>query len=182
MAIKDQCVSCASYSTSSGCCSLDGQKPVVDGSSCESYRKKGINLEKTAANDVALTPVTSSIQSQTNDSMTPSPNLQSKRMFKHIFSFDGRIRRLEYGLTYLFYTLYSLPINIIPEEELSAIFVLLWLMLLAPVLWVLFAQGAKRCHDLGNSGWWQLIPFYLFWMIFQDGEQGNNEYGDNPKE
>ena len=40
----------------------------------------------------------------------------------------------------------------------------------------------KRCHDLGNSGWFQLIPLYGFWMIFQDGIKGNNEYGINPKD
>lgn len=49
------------------------------------------------------------------------------------------------------------------------------------VVWFLLAQGAKRCHDRGNSGWWQLIPFYYLWMFFADGEIGDNEYGTNPK-
>ncbi len=50
-----------------------------------------------------------------------------------------------------------------------------------PLLWFLIAQGAKRCHDRGNSGWYQFIPFYVFWLIFADGESGKNEYGLNPK-
>ena len=50
-----------------------------------------------------------------------------------------------------------------------------------PLLWFLIAQGAKRCHDRGNSGWYQLIPFYVFWLLFADGESGKNEYGLNPK-
>ena len=50
-----------------------------------------------------------------------------------------------------------------------------------PLLWFLYAQGAKRCHDLGNSGWWQIIPFYIFWLLFQDGQTGVNKYGNNPK-
>jgi uncharacterized membrane protein YhaH (DUF805 family) len=43
------------------------------------------------------------------------------------------------------------------------------------------AQGAKRCHDRGNSGWYLLIPFYVFWMLFADSDIGANEYGLNPK-
>ena len=49
------------------------------------------------------------------------------------------------------------------------------------MLWFLWAQGAKRCHDRGASGWFQIIPFYVFWMLFADSNYGMNEYGANPK-
>ena len=55
------------------------------------------------------------------------------------------------------------------------------LILLIPVYWFLLAQGAKRCHDRGNSGWYQIIPFYNLWMLFADSEKGVNDYGLNPK-
>jgi len=48
------------------------------------------------------------------------------------------------------------------------------------LLWWLLAYGAKRCHDLGNSGFYQLIPFYLLFMLFQEGDVGDNFYGQNP--
>ncbi len=49
------------------------------------------------------------------------------------------------------------------------------------VFWSLFAQSAKRCHDRGNTGWFQIIPFYGLWMLFADSDYGDNEYGPNPK-
>ena len=110
------------------------------------------------------------------------PLNNSEGMFKHIFSFKGRIRRMEYCLTYLGYYIFFLPMYLIEESNISFIFAMLWLLLLIPVCWVCLAQGCKRCHDLGNSGWFQLIPFYGLWMIFAAGTEGINRYGTNPKE
>lgn len=104
-------------------------------------------------------------------------------MFKTPFSFDGRIRRTEYGLSYLIYLVFSVPFNLYfnLNVEPSGIVLMLFFVLLIPFLWFLLAQGAKRCHDRGNSGWFQLIPFYGFWMLFADSDHGPNEYGPNPK-
>ncbi|KAA0130385.1 DUF805 domain-containing protein [Chryseobacterium sp. SN22] len=108
-------------------------------------------------------------------------------MFKAPFSFDGRIRRLEYGLSYLIYLVFALPFNIylrMSENSYggpSGTVLVIFFILLIPFLWFMLAQGAKRCHDRGNSGWFQLIPFYGLWMLFADSENGPNEYGPNPK-
>jgi uncharacterized membrane protein YhaH (DUF805 family) len=58
---------------------------------------------------------------------------------------------------------------------------ILYFIILVPYLWFLWAQGAKRCHDRGNSGFFQLIPFYIFWMLFAEGDPEPNEYGNSPK-
>lgn len=111
-------------------------------------------------------------------------------MFKNPFSFDGRIRRLEYGLSYLFYFLYAIVAGavigllsttqiITPVEEAKSD--LVYFIVSLPSFYFILAQGAKRCHDRGNSGWWMFIPFYGFWMLFSDGDIGDNEYGENPK-
>lgn len=98
-------------------------------------------------------------------------------MFKAPFSFDGRIRRTEYGLTIIIHSVAYFIILFLIGATRSPLLLILYL----PVLWLGIAQGAKRCHDLGNSGWFQLIPFYGLWMLFQDGQPGENAHGLNPK-
>jgi uncharacterized membrane protein YhaH (DUF805 family) len=99
-------------------------------------------------------------------------------MFENAFSFDGRIRRTEYGISLIIYAVIAVIINLIAEANRDASFVLIAYI---PALWFLLAQASKRCHDVGNSGWWQLIPLYGFWLLFQEGELGQNQYGNNPK-
>jgi uncharacterized membrane protein YhaH (DUF805 family) len=106
-------------------------------------------------------------------------NSNSQSMFSNLFSFDGRIRRTEFGFTLIIYFVLWVIVGLIAESKSS--FAIIGLAYI-PLVWMLWAQGAKRCHDLGKNGWWQIIPFYVFWLIFQDGDAGVNEYGHNPKE
>ena len=180
MAIKDQCIGCKKHNVDSNFCSEHQLCPIYDGKSCQQYEKKGINIAK--GNPVGTpstsTPVPPSV-------VPPMPNPQNNTTtpsgLARFFSFEGRIRRTEYCITYLCVQLFSLPMNVLSEDEISAGFAIIWLVLYIPVLWVLYAQGAKRCHDRGNSGWYQLIPFYVLWMFFAEGEHGRNQYGEDPK-
>ena len=101
-------------------------------------------------------------------------------MFNNPFSFDGRIRRTEYILSYTitfiliaFANFSSTPSNVSIVGK--SVFMIL-------AYWFLFAQGAKRCHDLGNNGWWQIIPLYILWLLFAKGDLLENKYGKNPKQ
>lgn len=99
-------------------------------------------------------------------------------MFKNLFSFEGRIRRTEYGISLIVYYLSSFLLDyIVADNPDYGIIYFLYI----PILWILFAQGAKRCHDVGRRGWYQLIPFYIFVLLFSEGHFGPNEYGINPK-
>ena len=84
---------------------------------------------------------------------------------KSMFFIKGRARRVEFGIWLVLCLLSGL---------------------IEPILWIGFFVmslyvGAKRCHDLGYSGWWQFLPFFIFVMLFKDGELGDNKYGKNPK-
>ncbi|WP_215241614.1 DUF805 domain-containing protein [Dyadobacter helix] len=101
-------------------------------------------------------------------------------MFKKPFSFDGRIGRTEYCLSYFGYFAILVVLGAtFPNTDMAN---LLQLILLIPLIWFLLAQGAKRCHDRGNFGGFQIIPFYLLWMMFAPGDPGENEYGPSPKQ
>lgn len=179
--IQDQCLHCRHYNNDRVECSKLETQPILNGCSCEYYQKNGINLSKgddTVVSEGAKIFPIETPQSESN----PNPANQKKGIFKHPFSFKGRIRRLEYGISYLIRIAYLTPMELMSEDNISENFALIWLMLLIPFYWFFIAQNTKRCHDLGHSGWWQLIPFYMIWMLFQEGETGQNRYGDNPKE
>lgn len=114
-------------------------------------------------------------------------------MFKDPFSFKGRIRRSEYGISLIIYFLTVVIVQVIgtgligssssgySTSDNNGAGPLIIFILYIPLLWFLLAQGAKRCHDVGNSGWFQLIPLYFLWLLLQDGDVGINKYGSSPK-
>lgn len=102
-------------------------------------------------------------------------------MFENPFSFNGRIRRAEYALSYLVYAGAAITLIILAKAINSFINPSILLICFIPLIWFLIAQRVKRCHDLGSSGWFQIIPFYSLWMLFANSDYGHNEYGPNPK-
>ena len=95
-------------------------------------------------------------------------------MFKNVFSFVGRIRRIEYVITLIIFIIILTFIN---QSKVDLITYLIKL----PIFYIMLAQGSKRCHDVDSSGWWQLFPFFNLYLCFAKGTPGNNEYGMNPK-
>ncbi|WP_336129330.1 DUF805 domain-containing protein [Mesoflavibacter sp. CH_XMU1422-2] len=102
-------------------------------------------------------------------------------MFKNPFSFQGRIRRTEFIISIIICKVFGLTFNIIQNIYFYKIPQILGLIIVTPLFWFLFAQGAKRCHDRGNNGWYQFIPFYIFVMLLGNSECGVNQFGPNPK-
>ncbi|MGN0049111.1 MAG: DUF805 domain-containing protein [Bacteroides sp.] len=120
-------------------------------------------------------------------------------MFKAPFSFNGRIRRIEYFLSFLvggvvFGIAFALGVG-------TALFgasygsgssfgfgVLIGFLALIADIWFTLAQGVKRLHDTDKSGWLILLSFVpivqlglALYMLFADGTVGPNSYGLDPK-
>lgn len=105
--------------------------------------------------------------------------------------FEGRARRSEFWYFALFNIIAAIVINIVAGiltnviGEAAAFLGLLYsLATLLPNLSV----AARRLHDTGRSGWWQLIGIipligFIVLLIFytQDSSFDRNEYGPNPK-
>ncbi|WP_426492402.1 DUF805 domain-containing protein [Hymenobacter sp. 102] len=110
-----------------------------------------------------------------------------KKLFAAPFSLKGRIRRTEYWLTILLTMVISACLSAFVIYRLSqdsndiVICIVIAFAVLAPVWWMNLAQATKRCHDRGNSGVYQLIPFYFMWMAFAPSDEGANRYGASPK-
>lgn len=110
--------------------------------------------------------------------------------FQKPFSFEGRISRGEYFVSliivYAIYIVVPLILNIVykvmfaDSDEFRFILYIPYLGLFFIVEWFYIAQGTKRCHDRGNSGWYQLIPFYFLVMLFGIGQFGENGWGTDP--
>lgn len=175
---------------------LDEEAPSVDTSSSEDEVEEEVVIPE--ASDIvipseitlpqapvitATAPPTLEAEQKDVLNTNESSSFSNKGMFKRPFSFNGRIRRLEYGISFIIYFVWLMIIEAAGNSlSLSQGAAIMLLISYIPMLWFLWAQNAKRCHDRGNSGWYQLIPFYFLVLLFGDGDEGENEYGDNPKE
>ncbi len=106
-------------------------------------------------------------------------------VIKNYAKFDGRARRKEYWMFNLINLLIYVALAIVDGMLLGMQIVTLvyGLAILIPS----FAVGARRLHDIGKTGWWQLLAFVplgvfvLLFFVAKDGEMENNQYGVSPK-
>lgn len=176
----NSCPTCSTmYTADFRFCQIDGERLLV----AEEMLPRCVVCYKRYTNDITVCPLDGGeVKYIPRRSKRPKHHeLDNSRMFEKIFSFKGRIRRTEYGVTLLIYLLFHFMTLYILESTRDQSAAIIVLLLLVPTLWILWAQAAKRCHDLGNSGWYQLIPFYGLLLLFQDGQKGTNEYGRDSK-
>ena len=94
-------------------------------------------------------------------------------------NFEGRARRKEYWMFFLFNLIFSYSLTFLDLFVLKTGFINLFYSL--AVLLPSIAVVVRRMHDVGKSGWYILIPIYNLILAMTEGELTVNEYGPNPK-
>ena len=93
-------------------------------------------------------------------------------------TFSGRARRSEYWYFFLFNVIISFFLGFVGVSMGTTILSNIYsLAVLIPGI----AVGVRRMHDVGKSGWFILVPIYNLILACTDGENGDNEYGADPK-
>jgi uncharacterized membrane protein YhaH (DUF805 family) len=107
------------------------------------------------------------------------------KVLRQYVDFSGRARRTEYWMFQLFNIVAIIVLLLIDQVLgtgfLSTIYVL---AVFLPSL----AVAARRLHDIGRSGWWQLIGIIpiigaivmIVWCA-TDSQPQPNQWGPNPK-
>jgi uncharacterized membrane protein YhaH (DUF805 family) len=128
------------------------------------------------------------------------------RPWRHLFDFNGRASRTEYGLFHITAVVAYIVLGILPvmmidlrggphgaEPGALAIGIMLILALLSTALFFAGLIGhlsvtVRRLHDQGEP--WikfllNFIPFigFIFWliMVFKPGDDYENDYGPDPR-
>ncbi len=113
-------------------------------------------------------------------------------VIKKYVVFEGRARRKEYWMFFLFNLIFSIAASILDTffhtmsgQGMGLISSLYSLFVLLPSI----AVAVRRLHDIGKSGWYVLIGLIpiigWIWAIIllaTDSDPGANKYGPNPKE
>jgi uncharacterized membrane protein YhaH (DUF805 family) len=113
-------------------------------------------------------------------------------VLKKYATFNGRARRSEYWMFYLFHLIAIFLIMFIDiltgsfdsDVGLGAFTGLYIILTLLPTL----AVTVRRLHDINRSGWWILLtfipligPITLFVFSVLDSHPNANDFGENPK-
>ena len=102
---------------------------------------------------------------------------------KQYATFSGRARRKEYWMFSLFYIIFYIILAVI-DGVLGTMFlsIIFSLALLIPSISI----AARRLHDTGRTGWWQLIVLIpligviVLIVFLAQGSGDENKYGVSP--
>ncbi|MFM8371200.1 MAG: DUF805 domain-containing protein, partial [Bacteroidota bacterium] len=101
--------------------------------------------------------------------------------------FEGRARRKEYWIYFLFNTIFLFLVMLM--DIFLNTFPIFLLFFIAGTFIPSLAVTIRRLHDIGKSGWMYLVTIipiigsiWFLVLVVTDSQPGDNEYGPNPKE
>ncbi|MCX7035314.1 MAG: DUF805 domain-containing protein [Proteobacteria bacterium] len=115
-----------------------------------------------------------------------------KEVIAKYATFRGRARRREYWRYILYYVIAFVALVLVDmltgtfnmESQLGFLSGLFLLFMLIPSV----AVAVRRLHDTERSGWWVLLALLpligqlvLLFFFIQEGDEGDNAYGPDPK-
>ena len=98
-----------------------------------------------------------------------------KSGFTKFAEFKGRASRSEYWWFILFTIIIRVFLMFLINNPMLDLGV--GLVFLLPTL----SAAVRRMHDVGKSGWYVLIPIYNLILACTEGDNGSNEYGNDPE-
>lgn len=149
------------------------------------FARLGINPQQTGTIE-AGTPPPPPVEGFSQSGPHPTTFADSvSTVFRKYADFNGRARRSEYWWFVLFsfcaqIALTIVDIAILNMPDLSPLSTIFSLAVLVPSI----AVAARRLHDIGRSGWWQLLVLVpliglivlIYWMV-QKGDERANRFG-----
>ncbi|WP_066248321.1 DUF805 domain-containing protein [Neobacillus drentensis] len=107
---------------------------------------------------------------------------------KNYAKFDGRATRQEYWMFYLFNLLFMFGILLMGGITDSDFFMILLILYYLAIIIPTISVTVRRLHDIGKSGaaiFYNLIPIAgpIIHLVqtCTESQQGDNQYGPNPK-
>jgi uncharacterized membrane protein YhaH (DUF805 family) len=107
-------------------------------------------------------------------------------MFKNLLSFQGRMRRRDFWVSAILLPVLAViamftAVYLFRKGNQLVLGLSIFCFLILLAIHEL-AENTRRCHDIGMSGWMQLIPFFMIVLFFKEGDKGPNKYGPDPKD
>ena len=102
-------------------------------------------------------------------------------------TFSGRASRSEYWWFYLFVILFSWAAGIAGALTMGDHGDILSTVVSLALVLPQIAVGSRRLHDIGRSGWWQLIGLTIVGLIpliywaAKKGDDAENRFGPKPE-
>jgi uncharacterized membrane protein YhaH (DUF805 family) len=97
--------------------------------------------------------------------------------------FNGRARRKEYWMFFLFNVIICFALGFImglahSPSGANTLVDIYQLAILIPSI----AVGVRRMHDTDHSGWWIIVPIVNLVFACTEGTPGENRFGEDPKQ